>query len=165
MMMSPANICCKSAVNRIRYQKRFDPMPILTDTQIVNFLTSPRHAIVATIKKDGTPQLSPVWYIYEDGVVYISVVTKTAKYHNLKRDPRLSICIDAGLGDFRTVTLSGTAELIEPGTPRQDELRRRIIGHYQPDEASARRYYESVKVNPAAIIVLKPQQMITNGFN
>ena len=137
----------------------------MTDAKIKGFLTTPRNAIVATLMKNGSPQLSAVWYLYKEDTVYISVRTDTAKYHNLKRDPRISVCVDAGHGDFRTITFYGTADFIEPGRPGQDDLRRRIIGHYQPDEASARRYYESVKDNPAAIIVLKPDKTIAHGFN
>jgi PPOX class probable F420-dependent enzyme len=140
-------------------------MSTLATPQVEEFLTAQRNAIVATLKRDGMPQLSPVWYLYDQGTLYVSIRTETAKYHNLKRDPRLSICIDGGPGDFRSVTAYGTADLIEPGEARQAELRRWVIGRYHADEAGAQRYYDSVKAAPAAIIVLKPESVILQGFN
>ena len=140
-------------------------MSNLTNPQVIEFLTKPRHAVVATNKSNGVPQLSPVWYLYEQETIYVSVTTGTAKYHNLQRDPRLSICVDGGVDDYRYIVFYGTAKLIEPDEPKQAELRRRIIGHYHDDEASAQRYYDRVKVNPAAVIVLKPDKVVVQGFD
>ena len=61
--------------------------------KIETFLNKPRIAVVSTIKKDGTSQLSPNWYIYLDGAIYISTTKKRAKYWNLSRDNRVSLCI------------------------------------------------------------------------
>ncbi|MBM31752.1 MAG: hypothetical protein CL764_02720 [Chloroflexi bacterium] len=61
--------------------------------KIETFLNKPRIAVVSTIKKDGTSQLSPNWYIYLDGAIYISTTKKRAKYWNLLRDNRVSLCI------------------------------------------------------------------------
>ncbi len=43
----------------------------MTPAQIEEFLGAPRHAIVDTNPLDGPPQLSPVWYVYEEGHLYI----------------------------------------------------------------------------------------------
>ena len=46
--------------------------------QIDAFLTSPRHAIVAAQRSDGTSQLSPVWYVFEDSRFYFSTFVHAA---------------------------------------------------------------------------------------
>ena len=133
------------------------------DAQVLEFLKADRHAILATKGRNGAPQLTPVWYVFEDGVLYVSAQTSTVKVRNLRRDATVSVCIDGGRGDARYVVLSGQAELIEPGE-RQKELRRQIIWHYHADEAEAERYYETIKHTTSAVIVLRPERLLTMGF-
>ena len=133
------------------------------DSQILEFLQAERHAILATKGRHGAPQLTPVWYIYEDGVIYVSAQTRTVKIKNLRRDPTVTICIDGGRGDARYVVLYGKAELIEPGE-RQRELRWRIVRHYYADEAEAAHYYETVKDTVGAIITLRAERVVAMGF-
>ena len=140
-------------------------MPKMTQAQIKDFLQQPRHAIVATNSPDGAPQLSPVWYLYEDETLYISILWQSVKRRNLERDPRISVCIDGGRGDVRYVIFYGAARLIGPDDPLQDQMRRRIIRHYHQTEEDARRYYDQIKNTTAALIVLKPDRVINEDFN
>lgn len=134
------------------------------NAQILEFLQADRHAILATNGVNHTPQLTPVWYLFEDGLLFVSVQIGTVKVHNLRRDPSLSVCIDGGRQDARYVVLYGQAELIEQGS-RQEALRRQIIDHYYADQTSADRYYESLKNSPGVIIILKPQRIVSSGFS
>ena len=129
----------------------------------LNFIEKDRHAILATNGRNGLPQLTPVWYLFEDGVLYVSAQVTTVKVRNLRRDPAVTVCIDGGRGDARYVVFAGRAELIEPGE-RQKTIRWRIIRHYFDDEAAAARYYETVKDNVGAIIVLRPERIVLSGF-
>ena len=67
----------------------------MSQAQIDEFLQVPRFAVIGTIRKKGAPQLTPVWYLYEDGQVYVWISINSAKYRNLTRDPRVCICIAA----------------------------------------------------------------------
>ena len=78
-------------------------MATMSSAQIETFLQAPRHAIVGTNSADGPPQLSPVWYVYAQGRLYISAGPGTAKCRNLQRDPRISVCIDGCFPDFDSV--------------------------------------------------------------
>lgn len=140
-------------------------MPKMTPSEIETFLVPPRHAIVATNTIDGPPQVSPVWYLYEDGRLYISAGVNTAKYHNLHRDPRISVCIDGGYPDYRTVTFYGTATLMPPDDPRQEAMRWRIIRRYYDTETEAQRYYTTVREKPSVLIVVTPEKILTQDFN
>lgn len=133
------------------------------DAQVLDFLQADRHAILATNGRNGAPQLTPVWYIFEDNVLYVSAQTRTVKVRNLRRDPTVTVCVDGGRGDSRYVTLRGKAELIEPGE-RQNALRRRIIRHYHADEAQAERYYETIKDTVSVVIALCPERVVVSGF-
>jgi len=137
----------------------------MAQTEIETFLAAQRHAVVATNTKDGPPQISPVWYIYEDGRFYISAGVNTAKVHNLRRNLRISLCVDGGYTDYRTVIVYGTAELIPSADWLQDSMRWRIIQRYHETEAEAQRYYKSVRDHESALIVVTPDKVITQDFN
>ena len=134
------------------------------NAQTLEFLQADRHAVLATNGADGLPQLTPVWYLFEDGALYVSVQTTTVKARNLRRDRSVAVCIDGGRGDARYVVLRGRAELIEPGE-RQRALRWRIVRQYYRDEAVAARYYETIKDNVGVIIVLRPARIVLSGFS
>ena len=55
-------------------------------------------AVLATIKRDGRPQLSHIVYtLDDDGLIKISVTRDRAKTKNLKRDPRATLSVDDGV--------------------------------------------------------------------
>jgi PPOX class probable F420-dependent enzyme len=145
-------------------------MTTMTETQIEVFLKAPRHAIVGTNRSDGPPQLSPVWYVYEEGRIYISVGVGTAKHRNLQRDPRISLCVDGGHPDARAVIIYGTAELVgddNASVSRSllEEMRWRIIRHYYESEDEARRYAEETRDLQSVLIIVTPHKVISQDFN
>jgi PPOX class probable F420-dependent enzyme len=137
----------------------------MSPAQIKAFLQAPRHAVVGTNSTDGPPQLSPVWYVYQENRLYISAGAATAKRQNLQRDPRISVCIDGCFPDFRTVIIYGRAELIEAGNPLQEEMRWRIIRQYHDSEEEARRYAESTRDEVSVLIVVTPDKIISQDYN
>ncbi|MFB6217764.1 MAG: pyridoxamine 5'-phosphate oxidase family protein [Halobacteriaceae archaeon] len=63
--------------------------------------------------RDGRPHVAPVWYLYEDGVV--KVVTAGRKLADLRANPYVSLSVEASEGGHPewTVTLRGTATVVE----------------------------------------------------
>jgi PPOX class probable F420-dependent enzyme len=140
-------------------------MAQMTQAQIEAFLAPPRHAIVATNRADGPPQLTPVWYIYEAGKMYISAGAGTVKVQNLRRDPHVTICVDGGHPDARYVIMQGVITILEPREPLQEQMRWRIIRHYHESEEEARRYYESMRDSSSVLLVLSPDKVSSQDFN
>ncbi len=58
-----------------------------TDTQLA-WIASRHHAVLVTIRSDGSPQTSNISYDLREGVARVSVTSGRAKTHNLRRDPR-----------------------------------------------------------------------------
>lgn len=80
------------------------------------FLTEGAKALqVATISPDGWPHLAPLWYAMEGAKIVFRSFTKSQKIVNLRRDPRLTVLVEAGqaYADLRGVMINGEAELIE----------------------------------------------------
>ena len=140
-------------------------MATMTPAQIDEFLQAPRHAVVATNRVDGPPQVSPVWFVYEEGLFYISILAGSAKRRNLQHDSRISLCIDGCYSDFRTVIVYGRAELIDSGHPLQEEMHWRVIRKYHETEADARKYLEATREEQSVLIVVAAGKIISQDFN
>ena len=102
--------------------------------RVRQFLRVRHDGILATIKRDGRPQLSNILYLLDDdGRIKISVTQARAKTHNLRRDPRASLHVQ-GRDRYEYLVAEGTAELVE-GEGLSEALRhyyRKVRGEH-PD--------------------------------
>lgn len=81
--------------------------------QARNFLKTNHRAVLATYHRDGRPQLTPVLVgVDEAGWAIISTRETAYKTHNLRRDPRVSLCVfnDGFFGGW--IQIEGEAEII-----------------------------------------------------
>ena len=91
------------------------------------FLRAHHRAVLATIRADGRPQMSPVTCgVDADGRVLISTRETAVKTRNLRRDPFASLCAftDQFFGEW--VQAEGTAEVIS--LPEAMEL---LVDYYR----------------------------------
>ena len=100
-------------------------------------LGSVRTATLATVRADGRPHAAPIWY-HLDGEMFVFMTGKnTVKGRNLRRDPRLSLCIDDERPPFHFVIVEGFATLAD-GDPDLLHWATRIGGRYMgEDQAEA----------------------------
>jgi PPOX class probable F420-dependent enzyme len=85
-------------------------------TALEAFLAEPRTAIVAGIRKDGRPHLSPNWFFWDGERFYVSTTRPRVKYKIFTRDPRVELVVDDSTG-HRYVALAGTVEIREDVKP------------------------------------------------
>lgn len=86
-------------------------------------------ATLGTENSDGSIHLTAVWYLYEDGSLFIATSSKTRKARNIAARPKASLMIDARRpGTERGVNAAGRAELISGSQSR--EINRRIHSRY-----------------------------------
>lgn len=100
-------------------------MPEFTERQRA-FLDQPLNAIVATLRQDGTPSQSIVWYARDGDTLWISVRPDSVKARHIARDARLSVLVLNATGD-RYLRIEGTAA--RDGAV-DDDARRTLIGRY-----------------------------------
>ena len=95
------------------------------------FLKSQKILRLATIDSSGNPHIVPVWYIYTNKKFYIGTNTKTKKAKNIKKNSKISFCIDTGIkspGIFGVMGV-GRARLILK-TDKVEVLAKRILLRY-----------------------------------
>ena len=66
------------------------------DTDQETFLLAHRIAVLATGRRDGSPQVSQVLYEYDGNDVVMSVKSYTAKWKNILRQPRVALLVHEG---------------------------------------------------------------------
>lgn len=104
-------------------------------TTAQEFLATQHHAVLGTVRADGSPQLSPVAAAMDDGGHIVISTRETAyKVRNIRRDPRVYLCLlpDGFFG--RWLQIDGMAEVIslpDAMDPLIDCYRR--IGGEHPD--------------------------------
>ncbi|MEV4413025.1 PPOX class F420-dependent oxidoreductase [Catellatospora sp. NPDC049609] len=110
--------------------------------------------VLATVKRDGRPQLSNVDYLVRDGVIRFSSTDGRAKVRNLRRDPRASFYVTVPGGGSYAVA-EGVAELSAVAADPHDaaveelvEVYREIRGEH-PDWAE----YRAAMVADARLVV------------
>ena len=69
---------------------------------------------IATIMKDGSPQLSPVWADYEDGYIFVNTSEGRLKHKNVLRDPRIAISVTSQNNPLDMTTVRGKVVEIIP---------------------------------------------------
>ncbi|GAB3839657.1 PPOX class F420-dependent oxidoreductase [Dactylosporangium cerinum] len=97
-----------------------------------DLLVASRLGVLATIKADGRPQLSPVLPFYDRaaGVIYVSMTQGRAKTANLRRDPRATLEVTSPDGTA-WATAEGIATLTGPGTDPHGPEVNALVDYYQ----------------------------------
>ena len=78
-----------------------------------HLLQERRIATLTTFGEDGMPHVTAVWFLWQDGALYIATSHHTGKGRNLARDPRMALCIESREdGQESGLSASGKAELL-----------------------------------------------------
>lgn len=103
-------------------------MATLTAEQAKLF-EEPNIGLVATIRSDGTPQVTPVWVDWDGENVLFNTAEGRAKPRNIQRDPRVTVAVVSRDDPYSWVSVSGPAELVQKGADEHiDKLARKYTG-------------------------------------
>ena len=89
----------------------------MTTKQTEAFLSEPHIAVVATLQPDGSPHLTPVWHHFDSGKLMVLASPSTVKVRNIRRDPRVSLCVATDTKPYKHVQVSGTATISDEWPP------------------------------------------------
>ena len=121
-----------------------------------DFLKGKHFGKLATVRKDGSPHVTPIWYMFESGRLFVNTTTSRVKYHNIKRDPRVSFLVDDG---YPYVMVEGRARIAEERDAKKDIETLAIIytGEEAGRKAARERYWKdtriSIEIVPEKIVV------------
>ena len=106
--------------------------PQAFDDKLLAVISGNSLGVLATIKRDGRPQLSNVSYHFDSrtAVIEVSITEPRAKTRNLRRDPRASILVTSDDG-WSYAVAEGTAELSPPAADPHDDTVEALIALYR----------------------------------
>ncbi|MET7683718.1 pyridoxamine 5'-phosphate oxidase family protein [Streptomyces sp. NPDC005423] len=82
--------------------------------ELDEFLTAQRTCRVATVSADGAPHASPLWFVWDGTSLWLYSITRSKRWADLRRDPRVAVVVDAGdsYDELRGAELSGSVEFV-----------------------------------------------------
>ena len=116
---------------------------------------------IATLMKDGSPQLSPVWANYEDGYILVNTAEGRVKHKNVLRDPRVAISVVSKDNPLDMTTIRGKVEelISDYDYKHADKLTQQYMGreHYPFKREDEKRVI--LKIKPERVFVLPELKM------
>ena len=110
----------------------------MTPEEVDQFLAVQRTARVATTSGDG-PHLTPLWFTWADGALWLYSITKSRRWADLRADPRVAVLVDDGIEfvELHGVEITGEATVVGE-VPRIGEHCPELV---EPEKSMARKYF------------------------
>lgn len=122
----------------------------MSDEEVDTFLaTLRRSGHLATARANGTPQVAPVWFLWERPSLWIVTYGDSARVKNITRVPHVALSVDANAFPAVGVVLYGSAEVMPVG---DGEVVRRIVQRYRP-APDVEGFVERYRADPDRVLV------------
>jgi len=131
---------------------------MLTAEQRAFLMEQVRTAKLATVRKDGRPHVVPIWFDLDGDTLVFTTGQTTIKAANIRRDPRVCLCVDDETPPFAYIMIEGTAIM----TADRDALLHwaaRIGGRYMGAEL-AEAYGKRNAVEGELLVRITPARVV-----
>lgn len=109
---------------------------------------------VGTVGEDGWPNVNPAWYEYDGQSFWLVTKALAGFCQNMRRDPRVTLCIDNPEPPYRRVMVRGQAEFVDGDWV---EIARRMVLRYLGPGGIA--YFEATLDLPRELVRIWPERM------
>lgn len=120
-----------------------------------------RTGMLATVRRDGSPHVAPIWFVLDGDDVVLTTGAATAKGRNLRRDPRACLAVDDPRPPFAFVRIDGDAELSDDPGPLL-EWATRIAARYM-GPGLAERYGRRNAVPGELLVRIRPRRIVSEA--
>ena len=135
-------------------------MPQMTHKELEDFLIRPLVVSFTTLRLNGSPQVTPIWYEYEAGKFYCCVGTDSVKAQNIRRDSRVALCIATHDEPHKYVVAEGICEIVTEGVA----ARFLSIGmRYYGSERGEQFVRETMAQGDSVILAVTPTRLVTES--
>ena len=130
----------------------------MNEYETQQFLSQSKVGVVASLRGDGNPQSTPVWFRHDGQTIIIWTDKNRHWVKNVMRDARVSFSIQDDIPPFAALTLRGSGEVVdqlnESGLQEAKDICRRYIGDDEVDgyvEGYWPQLHTFVKIHPERI--------------
>ena len=125
-------------------------------------------AKLATVKNDGSPHVVPIWFVLDGrknqarkgiGDIIFTTYKDSLKATNIRRDNRVSICVDDQTPQFSFATIHGTAKIVRQEYNELLKWNTRIAERYM-GKRNAKAYGKRNSTEGAVLVRVKPTEII-----
>jgi len=102
------------------------------DTRAIQMIDGRNIGYLATIMKDGSPQVTPVWVDYEDGLILVNTTVGRVKQKNTKVNPKVAISIADASNQYDMITIRGI--VVEQSTSGAEDHIHKLAKKYLSKE-------------------------------
>ena len=127
---------------------------------VAEFLRQPNVASLATVRPDGRPHVTPVWYEFEGNEFIVATLRSSQKVANVARKGFAALTVYTAGMPYRHVISEGTARV---GSTLDNVWRERLASRYL-GEAAGRAYVRESGEWDVVAIHLRPIKWSTQGF-
>ncbi len=136
-------------------------MPRMKPDVFEEFVRQPHVGVIATLRKDGRPYTVPVWWLWKNGVVWLTGTYSRVWCKQLLSDPRVSLCIEAGAPVSGHVGFDGLAEALQLPDfdiwPISRELAEKYVGRGDPANAErVEAFFANMQTEPRLLFRVTP---------
>ncbi len=79
-----------------------------------HLLVEPNIGHLATVRPDGAPSVSPMWFSWDGELLRFTHTNYRVKFRNIKHDPRIALSVLDPQSPYRYLQVRGEVESIEP---------------------------------------------------
>lgn len=139
-----------------------DTRNLLIDSATEAFISQPGLLMrLGTVGRDGFPHVTPLWYLYQEGVFFITTASDRVKARNMLHNPRVGFAIDSDQRPYRGLSATGIARLVAEGEAARP-LTQRIAARYVPPERLSA-MVASLMQAPRVVYAIDPRQVARMG--
>ncbi|HEY4689188.1 MAG TPA: pyridoxamine 5'-phosphate oxidase family protein [Anaerolineae bacterium] len=118
------------------------------DSHVEQRLCSENNIWIATVRPDGRPHLTPVWFAWHEGRLYLCIDPGSVKAKNLAQNRRVALALEDGSSP---IIVEGTARWVE-GSDRPQGAIDEFIRKYDWNIAADDQYSQLVEVTPNKVL-------------
>jgi PPOX class probable F420-dependent enzyme len=126
------------------------------------FLAEPHVAVVASLRQDGRPYTVPVWFHWDGSHIWLTGTDGRVWCQQIRRDARVSLCIEALAPVAGHVGVDGSAIVIDRDQmdiwPISRRLAEKYVGRGDPSNAaSIDAFFANMQTEPRLLIKIRPE--------
>lgn len=127
---------------------------------VAEFLQRPLGSQLVTLNPNGSPQVTIMWFKYENGALLFTTTTDRIKFRNQQKNARASIAIMDPANMYKWVIVSGKLS-VDNRDPAA--FYRGLAEHYL-DETGLAEWRKTAVMEKRTVLKLTPTQIRTMGF-